>query len=176
MSMRYRDFWHLTDDALVFATNKLKLELTAGKRIRLVNQYLQLKPFPENVESLKEFKKLGVPLIILSNGTPSMLDAAAKSAGMVGIFDKLLSVDSLKTFKTDRRVYQMGISALRLKPGDICFVSSHSWDVSGAIATGMQGFWVNRMNEPAKELGIIATGVGPTLNDALQFVRQSRKQ
>lgn len=174
MSKQYRDFWQLTTDGLVYATNKLQLELTPEKRTRLVNQYLQLKAFPENVAALKEFKKLGIPLIIVSNGTPSMLKDAVKSAGMEGIFNQLLSVDALKTFKTDPRVYQMGINALRLKAREICFVSSHCWDVDGAMFTGMQGYWVNRMNDPVEELGVVPTQMGPTLTDALQFVRQSR--
>lgn len=174
MSRRYRDFWQLTDDGLVFAARTLKLDLTTEKRARLVNQYLRLKPFPEAVEALKEMKTLRIPLIILSNGTPAMLKAAVTSAEMDGIFDRTLSVDAVRTFKTDPRVYEMGIRFLRLSARKICFVSSHSWDVVGAMASGMQGFWVNRTGGPAEELGIEATGTGPTLTEALQFVRQSR--
>ena len=37
------------------------------------------------VEALKELKALGIPMAILSNGTPGMLDIAVKSAGMTAV-------------------------------------------------------------------------------------------
>ena len=42
----YADFWRVTEDALVFATNKLKLRLSPENRRALMNSYLELKPWP----------------------------------------------------------------------------------------------------------------------------------
>ncbi len=93
LASRYRPFWEVTQDALVFSARRLGLELSEALRDRLMNQYACLSPFPENAGALKELKALGVPTGILSNGTPQMLDIAVKSAGMVGLFDHILSVE-----------------------------------------------------------------------------------
>jgi 2-haloacid dehalogenase len=42
LSGRYADFWQSTEEALVFAANLLKLDLSADKRERLVQAYLEL--------------------------------------------------------------------------------------------------------------------------------------
>src|SRR5262244_484617 len=42
LSARYADFGRATEDALVFASRQLQLELTAEKRARLMQAYLEL--------------------------------------------------------------------------------------------------------------------------------------
>src|SRR5262245_37493916 len=44
---RYEDFWRVTEDALVFATRTLKLELDPKTRARLMNAYLDLRTWPD---------------------------------------------------------------------------------------------------------------------------------
>ena len=171
---RYRDFAHVTEDALVFATNKLQLELTADKRRQLLAKYLELDTFPDVVAALREFRDLRIPLAIVSNGSPQMLRAAVKHAGIDSMVDRLVSVDQVKAYKIDSRIYLAGAKALNVNPYNICFVSSHSWDVIGAIAVGYTGFWVNRSDEPVDELSVPVPNRGSTLADAVKFVRQSR--
>ena len=73
LSDRYVPFWQVTEEALAFSARKLGLDLTDEDRRRLMSQYACLSAFPENLGALKELKKLGLPLAILSNGTPEML-------------------------------------------------------------------------------------------------------
>ena len=54
------------------------------------------KALPQEHDDRTSMQKLGLPLAILSNGTPEMLDIAVKSAGMSGLFDHILSVADLK--------------------------------------------------------------------------------
>ncbi len=170
---RYRDFAAVTEDGLVFATNKLKLELTPDKRAQLLAQYVRLDAFPDVVEGIGEFRKLQLPLVIVSNGTPEGLRAEVKYIGIEAQIDKLISVDSVRAYKTDPRIYLAGAKALKLHPRDICFVSSHSWDVIGAISVGYNGFWVNRGAEPIEELGVPIAHRGATLFDAARFVGEA---
>lgn len=170
---RYQNFEQVTDDALVFATNKLKLELSADKRRRLLAQYFRLDAFADVVGAMQGFRQLGIPLAMVSNGTPKMLIEGVKHAGIAQHLDHLVSVDSVKAFKTDSRIYLAGAKALKMNPGNICFVSSHSWDVIGAVSVGYVGFWVNRSDDPVEELGVPLPNQGKTLNDAARFVKQS---
>ena len=153
LSDRYAPFWQVTEDALVFSTRKLGLDLTEDARKRLMSQYACLSAFPENLGALRELKQLGLPLAILSNGTPEMLDIAVKSAGMGGLFDHLLSVEAVKKYKTAPEAYRLGPDAFKLPTREILFVSSNCWDAIGATWFGYTTFWINRSGQPLEEIG-----------------------
>ena len=150
---RYEDFWKVTEDGLVFAAKSLKLDLDADKRNRLMESYLSLAAFPDVAQGLKELSGAGYPLAILSNGTPKMLRAAARSAGIEGNFAHIISVDEIKIYKPSPRVYELAPAKFKLPAAAIGFVSSNSWDVAGAASFGLTTFWINRGAQPIDELG-----------------------
>jgi 2-haloacid dehalogenase len=83
-------------------------------------------------------------LAILSNGTPAMLAAAVAAAGLEGTFEALLSVEEAGVFKPHPSVYELAPARLRLRPEQICFVSSNGWDAFSAKAFGFRVLWCNR--------------------------------
>ncbi len=176
LSDRYVPFWQVTEDALVFSARKLGLDLTEDACRRLMSQYTCLSAFPENLGALKELKKMGMPLAILSNGTPDMLDIAVKSAGMGGLFDHLLSVEAVKKYKTTPEAYRLGPEAFKLPAREILFVSSNCWDALGATWFGYTTFWINRSGQPLEELGVQPAAQGRLLTDVLAFVQHSIKE
>jgi 2-haloacid dehalogenase len=171
---RYKPFWDVTHDALVFAARKLDLGLDEAGCDRLMNQYACLSPFPENLGALRELKGLGLPLAILSNGTPQMLDIAIKSAGMTGLFDHVLSVDEVRRYKTAPEAYQLGPDAFGLPAARILFVSSNGWDACGAAWFGYTTFWINRSSQPAEELDVSPSASGRLLSDVVDFARKRK--
>lgn len=176
LSDRYADFWRVTEDALVFSARKLGLHLTEQARRRLMGQYACLSPFPENLGALKELKRLGLPLAILSNGTPAMLETAVRSAGMEGLFDHILSVDTVRKYKTAPEAYRLGPEAFKLPTREILFVSSNGWDAIGAAWFGYTTFWINRSGQPPEELGTQPDAEGRLLTDVVAYVRNSIKE
>jgi 2-haloacid dehalogenase len=174
VSQRYADFWQVTEDALVFAANMLKLDLTREKRQQLMDAYLELKAWPDVLPALRSLKEAGLQLAFLSNFTPRMLEAAIKSAGLEGLFEHLLSTDQVKTYKPDPQAYQMGLDALRLTREAIVFAPFAGWDAAGAKWFGYPTFWVNRLNLPAEELGVAPDATGGNLADLVNFVRSRR--
>ena len=176
LSDHYVPFWQVTEDALVFSARKLGLDLTDDDRKRMMSQYACLSAFPENLGALKELKKLGLPLAILSNGTPEMLDIAVKSAGMNGLFDHLLSVEAVKKYKTAPEAYRLGPDAFKLPTREILFVSSNCWDAIGATWFGYTTFWINRSGQPLEELGAQPSVQGRLLTDVVSYVKSSIKE
>ena len=176
LSGRYANFWQVTEDALVFSARKLGLDLTENACKRLMSQYACLSAFPENLGALKELKKLGLPLAILSNGTPDMLDIAVKSAGMNGLFDHILSVEAVKKYKTAPEAYRLGPDAFKLPTREILFVSSNCWDAIGATWFGYTTFWINRGGQPLEELGAQPAAQGRLLTDVVAYVQNSIKE
>ena len=173
---RYAPFWQVTEDALLYSARRLGLDLSEDGRRRLMNQYTCLSAFPENLGALKELKRTGLPLAILSNGTPEMLDIAVKSAGMSGLFDHLLSVEAVKKYKTAPEAYRLGPEAFKLPAREILFVSSNGWDAIGAAGFGYTTFWINRGGQPLEELGVQPDAEGRLLTDVVAYVNNSIKE
>ncbi|MDO9115937.1 MAG: haloacid dehalogenase type II [Polaromonas sp.] len=165
----YRPFWELTRAGLRYACKRLGLDLTAEREERLMNQYRHLSAFPENREVLQALKKRGIVTGILSNGDPSMLDVAVKSAGLEDLLDHVLSVDSIRKYKTHPDAYALGPQATGLAAPQIAFVSCNSWDALAATWYGYQTLWVNRYALPFEELGTQPTRTGTNLRDVLGF-------
>jgi 2-haloacid dehalogenase len=157
MMDRYKDFWQVTADGLIYSAKSLKLDLTDDKRKQLMDAYLTLAPFPDVKPGLEALRKRGLRLAILSNGEPVMLKAAADSAGIEQLLDTIVSANELKVFKPSPRVYHLIGQRLNLATNRIGFVSSNSWDINGAGAAGLQTFWIQRnAGEPQEELGFPA--------------------
>ena len=166
----YQPFWELTSAALRYACKKLGLDLSAGQEQQLMNQYRHLSAFPENREVLQALKQRGIITGILSNGDPAMLGVAVRSAGLDGLLDHVLSVDSLGLYKTHPDAYALGTQALGLPASQVVFVSSNSWDALGATWFGYQTLWVNRYKLPPEEIGPPPARIGNSLRDVLDLV------
>jgi 2-haloacid dehalogenase len=166
----YADFWQITEDALTFAANKLKLDLTADKRDALMNAYLKLAVWPDVPAALNRIKALGLQLAFLSNFTRRMLDANIKYAGLEKQFDHVISTDQVSTYKPDPRSYQLGIEVLGLKREEIMFVAFAGWDAAGAKLFGYPTFWVNRLRLPAEELDAVPDASGDNLLDLVRLL------
>ena len=165
----YRPFWEITRSALRHAAARLHLELDAEREERLMNQYHHLSAFPENREVLQALQTRGVRAGVLSNGDPSMLAVALRSAGLQELLDPVLSVQETRRFKTDPAAYALGPAALGLPARDILFVSSNAWDAVGATWFGYTTLWVNRAAMPPEELGVQPTRTAANLRAVLEF-------
>ena len=157
---RHRDFWLVTEDALVYGARSLDLDLTDARRARLMDAYLTLEAFPDVRPGLEALRARGVRLAILSNGEPRMLEAAARSAGIETLLDTIISVEDVKIFKVSPRVYNLGSERLGVGRSALGFVSSNAWDIAGAASAGLTTLWIQRSAaEPPDELGFEADRV-----------------
>ena len=163
----YRPFWDITRDGLRYAAARLQLTLNPVAEEQLMSQYRHLSAFAENHEVLVELKRRGVTTGILSNGDPEMLGVAVKSAGFADLLQHVISVHSVRRYKTDPATYALGPAALRLPAREILFVSSNAWDAVGATWHGYTTLWINRTGAPPEELGTQPTHTGRSLRDVL---------
>jgi len=167
--MHYKPFWELTRAGLRYACKRLALDLTPAHEEKLMNQYRHLSAFPENKEVLAALRAKGVSTGILSNGDPEMLGIAVRSAGLDGLLDHVLSVDSVRKYKTHPAAYALGTAATGFDARHIAFVSCNAWDALAATWFGYRTLWVNRYQLPFEELGTLPTRTGSSLRDVLSF-------
>lgn len=147
----YADFWQVTGEALDFTLDSLGIA-TPALRERLMDLYLTLSAFPEVQETLRQLRQAGFATAILSNGSPAMLDAAVRSAGLHDLLDAVLSADAVQVFKTDPRVYDYGLQKLGVRAEQVSFQSSNAWDAFAASAYGMRVVWCNRYGQRRERL------------------------
>ncbi|WP_319521868.1 haloacid dehalogenase type II [uncultured Desulfosarcina sp.] len=147
----HADFWQVTGDALDFAFDMHHID-DPDLRRDLMDAYLKLDCYPEVPAALATLKDRGLRLAILSNGTPTMLDAAVKNSGIEGLIEKNFSVEAVGIFKPDPRVYRIAVDGLKVKPEEIVFQSSNAWDAAGASAFGFKVAWVNRFGQSEERL------------------------
>ncbi len=158
---RHADFWQVTGDALDFACATLDLDPTPADRSALLDGYLHLAPFPEVATALGRLA--GVRKLVLSNGTPVMLQTGLAHAGIADFLESILSVESVRIFKPAPQVYALATTFLDCAPADILFVSANGWDIAGATAFGLRTVWLNRAGAPAEQLGLAPEIVVPDL-------------
>lgn len=147
----HADFWDVTQDGLDWAMEAVGLG-EARLRERLLELYWELWAYPEVPAMLLALKEAGLTTAILSNGSPAMLDAAVKSAGIGEVLDDVLSVESVGVFKPDARVYDMVGDRFGVTRDAVLFVSSNGWDAASAASYGFRTAWVNRVGEPVDRL------------------------
>jgi len=83
-----------------------------------------------------------------------MLKSSVKSSGLEPIMDNIISVDQVKIYKPDLRIYQIVVDTLKLKEHQILFMSTNPWDDIGAANFGFKVVWVNRSNAKPERLGV----------------------
>ena len=148
---RHADFWQVTADALDFALETLGID-KPGLHDRLMHLYLTLDSFPEVPDVLGRLKNAGVRTAILSNGSPKMLEAVIKAAGLDALLDAVLSVESVGVYKPHPKVYQLAVDRMGHPAAAIAYQSSNAWDAYAASAFGMQVVWCNRYGQRPERL------------------------
>jgi 2-haloacid dehalogenase len=103
-----------------------------------------LPPWPEAVRALEALRRGGFRLAVLTNSGARAGRATLTAGGMLDLFDVVLGVDAVGTFKPDRRTYDHAVTELGATPGDVMLVAAHAWDVAGAHAAGLRTAWVSR--------------------------------
>ena len=141
---RHKDFWQITEDSL--DKSMLTFKIDKSMRNELLNLYKELSTFPEVKSVLKELKKKSIKLAILSNGTPSLLSNLVKNSNLENLFDDVFSIEEVKIYKPDPKVYDIPINKYKVKKEEITFLSANTWDVSGGGNYGYNAIWVNRSN------------------------------
>jgi 2-haloacid dehalogenase len=145
----HADFWVVTREALDYALEALGFSGQEGLADELMTLYLKLDAYPDAKPALEALRSRSKRLAILSNGSPSMLDAAVRHAGMETLFEFVLSVEDVGIYKPSRRVYRLAMQKMHIADApSIAFVSANTWDAQSAANFGFQVARIARQPTP----------------------------
>ena len=118
--------------------------LTEADLDRLVFAWHHLPPWPDAVGGMSRLRSHYV-LTTLSNGGMAHLVDLNRAAQLP--FDCVLSVELVRTYKPDPRVYRLVPDLLAVRPEESMMVASHSYDLAAAAGQGMRTAFVRRPQE-----------------------------
>ena len=165
---RHKDFWEITEDSLDKSMKTFKID--SSMKDELLNLYKVLSPFKEVHKTLKKLKERKFKLAILSNGTPSLLNELVKTNNLENLFDDIFSIEEVKTYKPNSKVYDIPINKYKIEKNEVAFLSANTWDVSGGGNYGFNSIWVNRNNNIFDNLDYLPKHVIKDLHKLLDLV------
>ena len=139
---RHKDFWEVTEDSLDKSMKAFSIDISM--KSELLNLYKKLSPYSEVKKVLNSLKEKKYKIAILSNGTPSLLNELVISNNLANIFDDIFSIEEVKVYKPDSKVYNIPIKKYQINKDEVVFLSANTWDVSGGGNFGYNSIWVNR--------------------------------
>lgn len=125
------------------------VDITDDDVARLREQMRTMPAHPDAVEGLTTLRDNGFRLATLTNsphlaGTSTPLE----NAGLAGLFERQISVESVRAFKPSPSVYRHACQELGVEPADCMMVAAHVWDTLGAQSVGMHGALITRPGNP----------------------------
>jgi 2-haloacid dehalogenase len=173
LMQNYENFDVVTEQALMFAVKSLKLNLRDEDRAALIEAYLRLPPFPDALPAIRNLKEAGFKLAAFSNGAENSLRALLEHSGILPYLDGVISVDDLKNYKPDPRVYHYLAERLGLPLEKTWLASSNGWDAIGAKAAGLQAAWIKRNSDDVLDpWGISPDLVASNLGDFSSLIQR----
>ena len=166
---RYVDFSRVTADGLDYALEAHGVD-DETLRADLLDAYLTLDCYPEVPGVLRALQEAGLRNAILSNGSPTMLEAAVESAGLGDLLEAVISVDALGVYKPAMAVYRLALDRLGVGRRQVSFQSSNAWDAAAAATFGFRVVWCNRFAQPRERLPDAPDAEIPTLESLPDIV------
>jgi 2-haloacid dehalogenase len=109
----------------------------------------------------------------LTNAPENTVRLRMERTGLVSYFEAVLSAERIKKYKPCCEVYQWAASKLDVRPEEILVISSHGWDIAGAMHSGMQTAWLKQSREMLYPLAPEPGLVGGSLVELAEKLRGS---
>ena len=104
----------------------------------------ELSVHPDVVEAVRALADAGIRLVTLSNGATAVAERLLTAAGIVGSFERLLSVEDAGVWKPARQAYHYAVGHCGVAAEATMLVAVHPWDIDGARRAGLRTAWINR--------------------------------
>ena len=113
---------------------------------KIISAYNSYKPFPEVIDSLKELKKRGYTIVIMSNSANVLMDINRKALG--DVFEHCILAQESKAFKPSLKFFKYVHKKLDFDHNNHTHIAQGVWaDIYAATQMGWNKIWVNRDRE-----------------------------
>jgi 2-haloacid dehalogenase len=140
----YEDFGAIGSAAMMMVARNQGIELSQEAAREALMPMCSLPPHPEVAGALSQLKEAGFRTVTLTNSSHATVDAQIKNAGLVELFEELLSIEDTQIFKPHTHAYRWAAKKMNVPPEDCLLVAAHGWDIAGALWAGWRAVFLSR--------------------------------
>ena len=166
----YRPFTELGAAAVEMVGSARGVTVGSEAVAAVMEAMRSLPPHPDAAEGLQFLDQAGFRLAALTNSPPGAAHAQLEHAGLAASFETIMSVEMVRSFKPDGRVYEAAAARLEVDAGDMVMVAAHAWDIAGAMAVGCRGAFVARPGRVLSPLQPAPDFVGSDVADVARLI------
>lgn len=163
-------FGVLAGSMLDFVAGRQDLSLNETQRTDILGTFAELEPYPDVAPALQRLNHAGYRTVAFSNSSQALIDSQISTSGLGDLFDLTVSVEPTGTFKPDPKVYRYVAEQVARPIEDLRLIATHDWDTHGAMATGMQGAYIDRSGTPYHPLYRKPTAISDTMIDLVEQI------
>ncbi|WP_295893643.1 haloacid dehalogenase type II [uncultured Vibrio sp.] len=164
------NFKRLSQEALLILAGRLNKTLTDEECDDVLSTFASLSAHSDVVPALESLRSAGFNVVALSNSSQALLDAQLTNAGVIELFDRVISVESAGTFKPAPEAYHYALAELSVSGENTYLIATHDWDTHGALCAGLNAAFINRFNAPYNALYRKPDIVGSTMTSIVEKI------
>jgi 2-haloacid dehalogenase len=108
----------------------------------------ELDVHPDVPEGIRRLHEAGVRLVTLTNGSVELSETMLERAGVLGLFERRMSVAEVRRWKPAAEPYLYAAAQCGVAVEEIALIAVHPWDTDGAKRAGLISGWINRKGHP----------------------------
>ncbi len=141
------------------------IEIDDRDRNELRDRFSTMPPHPEVPGALRKLRSAGFRLFCLTDNLLEVQTRQLERAGIVDLFERRFSADSVKRHKPSRQAYAYVEQELGVQPQQLCLIACHVWDTLGAVAAGWEAALIKRVGNDVLAVGPQPQIIGADLDD-----------
>jgi len=129
------------------------LQSLAGKISEEWWDHSDVRLYPDAEEALRQLKKMGLKMGLVTNGFQSDIDQILPRVGLANFFDVTVGVDAVGKTKPNREIFLYTLKKLGVSPQEVLFVGDQlETDYEGARKEGLQALLIDREDKIRKRV------------------------
>lgn len=140
----YAPFGVIARAAVTMAGQRLGVDVPESAADQIVTAMTSLPAYPDVRDALIALRRAGYQVAAFSNGTRAAVTAQLTSAGLIDVFDVVISADDAKHLKPAKQAYHHAAKIMRTPPRLMWMVAAHAWDIAGAKRASLRTAFIAR--------------------------------
>lgn len=129
----------------------------------IVDDFSELPPYPDVRPALERARSQGLRVAVVMNGGEKATRKAFDRANLAEFVERFISADEIEHYKPSRDVYLHAVRVLGVRLHTCVLVTSHPWDVRGALSAGLGAAFVQRREAITADLANDLVASRPSL-------------
>jgi 2-haloacid dehalogenase len=141
----YRDFAEVGVGALMMIGERQGLAVDRETAEAAIIEPIRQLPAHADVEpAIRALSSAGFDIAALTNSSRDGVTAQLTNAGVIDLFDHVISTEEVQAFKPDPRPYRYALGVVGVGPEEAVMVAAHAWGLVGARNVGLQTAFISR--------------------------------